>query len=140
MDFNEGTWGIFYLNNKNIIGKTDIRKPSAIGAITTGESIRITQAFEMIVTTIPVQGPQGIGMQRMVNCAPVDHSLGPATVNAKVIGIHFFDDMNDDNRKRHESLIKDAVEKSIAASAARAGISLARPGMPGMPGMPGLSK
>ena len=90
--------------------------------------IQITDAWAYLEMDLPVQGPQGMAIQHLTHCRPVNQCSGPSTLWVTPFAVHFFSDMTEEEQKRNKGLVDNIVQATKRARAEQAGIQLAGPG------------
>ena len=123
-DFATGLWAVVTVGNETYIGELGT---DGSGCPWMPNSLKLENAFKLTVMDIPVRGPQGeTGFQHLVQCAPMDNGMHPATMYVVPQRTRYFEDMQEDDRKGHESLVQGTLESLERARAQASGITLPR--------------
>lgn len=122
-DSEAGVWAIVTAGTEKYIGRVN---KNVHDAAMEG-SVLVDQALKLSVMDIPIRGPQGeTGFQHLVQCAPMDNGMYPAKIFVVPTAIRYFEDMQEDDRKGHENLVRGTLESLERARAQAAGITLPR--------------
>ena len=87
--------------------------------------IHLSDTYEYTSALMPVQGPQGPGMQRAIHCLPIGATSNAVTIWVKPVSILFFEEMQAEDRNEYKNLVTRARQLAIQSRAQKAGISLA---------------
>jgi hypothetical protein len=124
-NFEAGVWLVAGCGGKKYVGKARERKPvePAGSNVATGH-MYLDEAIELITMVMPVQGPQGMGINRIVICQPIDGCSGPSTIEIVADYCHWFMDMNSDDLRRHKGIVEAGLAQMTEARAREAGLVL----------------
>lgn len=117
-DLETGVWAIVTVaGGKKIFGKL---------ADEVEGRTKIQNAFSVLEADMPVGGPGGqlMGFNHIFQYRGLDNCHSPATVYVKPEAIHYLKDMEEDERRGHKELVKEALKSMMEWRAKSAGIEL----------------
>ena len=98
-----GVWTIVTVGTEKYIGKVHASVHDAAMA----GSVLLDEALKLSVMDIPIRGPQGeTGFQHVVQCAPMDNGLHPASLFVVPTAIRYFRDMHERCKPLVEAVVK----------------------------------
>lgn len=118
-NFEAGFWLVAGCGGKKYIGRA--RGERAISG-----PMYLDEAVELITMVLPVQGPQGMGINRIVICQPIDGCAGPSTIELVADYCHWFADMNDDDLRRHKGIVETGLAQMTESRARESGLVIPR--------------
>lgn len=118
-DFWSGSWAAVTAGAKSYIGK-----------VVGGQSLELDRflldpAYELIVLNIPIQTPQGVALQKLVNCVPIGATSNDVKIYVQPTDVMYLDDLKESDRVEYKKLVEGARQVAIASRAGKAGIQLA---------------
>lgn len=126
-NFEAGFWLVAGCGGKKYIGKVREHSPVETAGVDTGTGhMRLDEAVELIAMVMPVQGPQGMGINRIVICQPIDGCAGPSTIEIVADYCHWFCDMNDEDLRRHKGIVEAGLAQMTEARARESGLVIPR--------------
>ena len=97
-NFEAGDWAIVTVGSEKYIGCLHVAVHTAQTRCASA-LVFLDQALKLTVMDIPIRGPQGeTGFQHLVQCAPLDNGLHPATLYVAPTSIRYFEDMHEDDK------------------------------------------
>jgi len=116
-DFWAGNWAVATAGAKSYIGKVE-------GVSEAGDAMVLNPAYELIILNIPTQTPQGIALQKMINCVPVGAASNDVRMHLRPTDIMYINELVEADQAEYKKLIEGARQVAISARASKAGIQL----------------
>jgi hypothetical protein len=86
------------------------------------QRLMLHDAFELVVLNLPVGTPEGLAIQHIATCQPIDGCKGPTMMEVVYDSIHWFSGMEVSDRKRHEKIVEEGVAQMREMRARESGL------------------
>jgi len=124
INFEDGVWAVIVTKGMGtVIGGAQVADTEELTyCVNEGLIVDVNPCFGLNVETVPVQGPQGMGMSLVRQCVPLGNCAGGARLLTSISGYITFESMTEEDKRRHKGLVSQLMAQLMSARAQASGI------------------